>query len=186
MRHRHDVDNQKTEQELGLRIKWDDYNLQLLIKKATAEADSERIKDAQHNQKLRDLLETKKLADQVRADRKAVDAKRREGMTTEQMLADVDDPALRRQLIEVMMVERNRTMTPEQILAEAAHNSPSAAEALGRMSDRTRQNAEMLLAEMKKLYADANDRQDKNLKTMLEPAVEAAKRQAAQPQTIVH
>lgn len=99
---------------------------------------------------------------------------------------DVDDPALRRQLIEMMMVERNRTMTPEQILAEAAHNSPAAAEALGKMSDRTRQNAEMLLAEMKKLYADANDRQDRNLKTMLEPAVEAAKRPGGPPQTIVH
>jgi hypothetical protein len=98
----------------------------------------------------------------------------------------VEDPALRRQLIELLMVERNRTMTPEQMLAEAAQHSPAAADALSKMSDRTRQNAEVLLAEMKKLYADANDRQDKNLKTLLEPAVEAAKRQAAPPQTIVH
>jgi hypothetical protein len=77
-------------------------------------------------------------------------------------------------------------MSPEQLLAEAAANSPAAAAALAAMTDRTRQNAEQFLAEMKQLYADANARQDANLKTMLEPAVEAAKRQAPPPQTIVH
>ena len=186
LRHRHDVESQKTEQELGIRIKWDDYNLDLVVKQANAQARARNETFTQEKTEAEWALEMRAKKDAVELERKAAEAKRREGMTTEERLMDVDDPALRRQLIEMMMVERNRTMTPEQILAEAAHNSPAAADALGKMSDRTRQNAEMLLAEMKKLYADANDRQDKNLKTMLEPAVEAAKRQAAQPQTIVH
>ena len=179
MRHNHDVENQQTEQDIGVKVKWDDYNLERVIKVANTDAQARQITFAQEMQEARE-------AQKLRQERKDADAKRRAGMTTEERLLDIGDPVLRRELMEMMMIERNRTMTPEQMLAEAAVHSREAAAALASMSDKSKENAERVLAEMKKLYADANDRQDKNLKTMLEPAVEAAKRQAAQPQTIVH
>lgn len=179
LRHNHDVENQQTEQDIGVKVKWDDYNLERVIKVANTDAQARQITFAQEMQEARE-------AQKLRQERKDADAKRRAGMTTEERLLDIGDPVLRRELMEMMMIERNRTMTPEQMLAEAAVHSREAAAALASMSDKSKENAERVLAEMKKLYADANDRQDKNLKTMLEPAVEAAKRQAAQPQTIVH
>jgi hypothetical protein len=186
LRHQHDVVNEKAEHEIGVRVKWDDYNLELVVRQANAQAKARNETFQQEKLEAEWAVGIRAKKDEVEAVRKAADATRRAGMTTEQLLADVEDPAVRRQLLERLMVERNIKMSPEQILAEAAQNSPAAAEALSRMCDRTRQNAETLLAEMKRLYADANDRQERITKTMLEPAVEAAKRQAPQPQTIVH
>ncbi len=186
LRHQHDVENQEVEQSIGVKVKWDDYNLELQIRKANTDAEARRIAVTQEMEEAREALKLRQEKDRVDQERKAADAKRRANMSLQERLMDVDDPAVRAQLLELMINERNQNMTPEQILAEAARHSPAAAAALTSMSDKSKENAERVLAEMKKLYADANDRQDKNLKTMLEPAVEAAKRQAAQPQTIVH
>ena len=179
IRHRQLLEVEQAEHDIGVQQMNDEYARGKGVKDASAAA---LARDAAFDQE-------KKEAEwglDIRNRKKAEDAQRRAGMTLEERLMDVSDPTLRRVLVEQMMAQRNLTMTPEQILAEAAATSPAAAEALAKMSDRTRQNAEMVLAEMKKLYADANERQDKNLKTFMEPAVEAAKRQAAQPQTIVH
>lgn len=178
IRHRQLLEVEQAEHAVGLRQMEDEYGRDKGVKDAAAAA---QARDASFGQEQKEA----EWALDIRNRKKAEDAKRRADMTLEERLMDVSDPALRRVLIEQMMAERNRTMTPEQILAEAATTSPAAAEALAKMSDRSRQNAEAVLAEMKKLYADANERQDRNLKTMLEPAVEAAKRQT-QPQTIVH
>jgi len=186
IRHQQLLEVEQTAHGIDLRQQQDDYARDKKIKDTGADVTARGAVFDQEMSEADRALDLRKKKNAVELERKAAEAKRREGMTTGERLMDVEDPALRRQLIEMMMVERNRTMTPEQILAEAAHSSPAAAEALGKMSDRTRQNAETLLAEMKKLYADANDRQDKNLKTMLEPAVEAAKRPGGPPQTIVH
>lgn len=186
LRHRHDVENLSVEQSIGVKVKWDEYNQQQAVRQANTAAETRRIAFAQEMDEARAAVGLRREKQAVEAERKATDAKRRAGMSTEDRLMDVDDPALRRELIELMKAGRNQAMTPEQLLAEAAMHSPAAAEALAKMSDQTKRNAETLLAEMKQMYAEANARQDKNLKTMLEPAVEAAKRQAAQPQTIVH
>jgi len=179
LRHNHDVENQQTEQDIGVKVKWDDYNLERVIKAANTDAQARQITFAQEMQEARE-------AQTLRQERKDADAKRRAGMTTEERLLDIGDPVLRRQLMEMMMIERNRTMTPEQILAEVAHNSPEAAAALVGMSDKSKENAERVLAEMKKLYAEANERQDKNITSMADIAREAVKRESPQAQTIVH
>jgi len=186
VRHAQLLEVEATAHAIDLNQQRDDYVRDKKLKDVETDVHARDTVFSQEMSEADRALELRRRKDEAELARKAADAKRRDGMSIEDRLMDVDDPALRRELIEMMMAERNRTMTPEQILAEAAHGSAAAAEALGKMSDRSRQNAEMLLQEMKKLYADANDRQDKNLKTMLEPAVEAAKRQAAQPQTIVH
>ena len=179
IRHRQLLDVESKEHEIGLRQQDDNYQRDAKVKDAVTEAQARDAAFAQEQKEAEWGLD-------IRNRKKAEDAKRRAGMALEERLMDVSDPALRRVLVEQAMAERNRAMTPEQLLAEAAATSPTAAEALAKMSDRTRQNAEMVLAEMKKLYTEANERQDKNLKTFMEPAVEASKRQAAQPQTIVH
>lgn len=186
LRHRHDVENQSVEQSIGVKIKWDDYNQQLAVRQANTAAETRRIAFAQEMDEAHQALGLRREKQAVEAERKAEDARRRAGMSTAERLMDVDDPALRRELVELMKAGRNQAMTPEQLLAEAAMHNPAAAEALAKMSDQTKHNAETLLAEMKQMYAEANARQDKNLKTMLEPAVEAAKKTAAPPQTIVH
>jgi hypothetical protein len=186
IRHRQLLEVERSAHEIDVQTMKDEYGRDKKVGDAGADIKVRSMTFDQEMSEADRALELREKKSRVEAAAKAEEARRRAGMTTEERLLDVEDPALRRQLIELLMVERNRTMTPEQMLAEAAQHSPAAADALSKMSDRTRQNAEVLLAEMKKLYADANDRQDKNLKTLLEPAVEAAKRQAAPPQTIVH
>jgi len=141
---------------------------------------AEEIKEGFEGLKLREEKDRIELA------RKEADKRRRQNMTLEERILDEDDPAKRKELLEIMRAARNPNMTPEQILAESAAYSQTAVDALIRLADKSKENAERVLSELKKVYADANDRQDKNLKTMLEPVIEAAKRQAAQPQTIVH
>lgn len=186
LRHGHDVEMRQTEHDIGVKVKWDDYNLDLVVKQANAAASKRRIEFSQEKEEVDQALVWRREKNRIEQEKKETDAKRRANMSLEERMMDVDDPALRRELLELMKADRNRTMTPEQILAEAAGGNPAAADALAKMSDQSRRNAEQVLAEMKKLYADANARQDANLKTMLEPAVEAAKRQAPPPQTIVH
>ena len=187
LRHAHDVQTRQTEQDINIKVKWDDYNLELVVKTANAAAAKRRVEFAQEKEEAEWALRMREEKDRVEVRKKQADADRRKGMSLEEQMMDVDDPDLRRELLELMKAKRNQAMSPEQLLAEAAANSPAAAAALAAMTDRTRQNAEQFLAEMKQLYADANARQDANLKTMLEPAVEAAKRSAPPPpQTIVH
>lgn len=178
IRHRQLREIEQAEHSISVRQMEDDYARGKNAKDADAAA---RTRDVAFGQEQKEA----EWALDIRNRKKTEDVKRRANMTLEERLMDVDDPAVRHELIELMKAERNRTLSPEQILAEAASNNPEAAEALAKMSDRSRQNAEMVLAEMKKLYTEASERQDRNLKTMLEPAVEAAKSKT-QPQTIVH
>lgn len=186
IRHQQLLEIEQSDHTILKTRKMNDFAREENVENAGTDVKIQQMRFAQEMKEARDALELRKAKDAHELELKEKDAKRRAGMKMEERLMDVDDPVLRRQLFDVLMAERNRTMTPEQILAEAAMNSPAAAEALAKMSDRSKQNAEQVLAEMKKLYADANERQDKNLKTMLEPAIEAAKRQPGQPQTIVH
>jgi hypothetical protein len=186
LRHQHDVETLKTEQAIGVHIKWDDYNLRLVVKEAQANADARRVAFAEEMEEGFEALKLREEKDRVELARKVEDKARRQNMTLDERILDEDDPAKRKELLEIMRASRNQNMTPEQILAESAANSPAAADALARLADKSKENAERVLSELKKVYADANERQDKNLKTMLEPVIEAAKRQAAQPQTIIH
>ena len=90
---------------------------------------------------------------------KRMDAERRHGMTLAEMLMDAEDPDVRKSLIEAMKLERNRDMTPEQLLAELGQDPVN----------------KKLVDKMEELFHHADARVDKNLDRMLDPATEAAK-----------
>ena len=83
-------------------------------------------------------------------------------MTLNEMLLETDDPEARAALLEALRLQRNVSMTPEQLLAE-----------LGKESTNDR-----LVAKLEGLHRAAAEREDRNLAKMLEPAIEAAKHPA--------
>ena len=90
---------------------------------------------------------------------KAADASRRKGMSLAEMLLDTEDPDARAAILEAMRLQRNASMTPEQLLAELGKESSN----------------DKLVAKLEELYRQAAEREDRNLSKMLEPAIEAAK-----------
>ena len=90
---------------------------------------------------------------------KAADAERRSGMVVEQLLADIEDPQQREQLLKAYQMKLQAGMTSQQILAtmgQADHNDE-------------------FLAKMQELYKENAARIDANYAKSLEPAIEAAR-----------
>ena len=104
-------------------------------------------------------LELRKMKYEIEARRKATDASRRHAMTIEELLADIEDPQQREDMLKLYQMKLQSGMSAQQILAT-----------MGK-SDRN----EEYLKKMEELFNKASDREDKNLSKMLEPATEAAK-----------
>ena len=80
-------------------------------------------------------------------------------MTLAEMLLDAEDPDARAAILEAMRLQRNASMTPEQLLAELGKESTN----------------DKLVAKLEELYRQAAEREDRNLAKMLEPAIETAR-----------
>ena len=104
-------------------------------------------------------LETRRIKDEINALRKGEDANRRKGMTLEELIADIEDPQQREQMLKLYQMKLQSGMTPQQILAtmgQADHNDE-------------------FLAKMQDLYKENAARLDANYAKSLEPAIEAAR-----------
>ncbi|MBQ9430721.1 MAG: hypothetical protein IJU44_04130 [Kiritimatiellae bacterium] len=151
-----------------------DANGRLDVTKVQAEID--RVVNDEKIDESKKWLEVRRLKMLLEQENKRLDAERRKNMTIEQMIADVEDPEVRSQLLEVFKlkieqqrIERNVNMSPEQLLAELGQDPVNA----------------RLVAKMEELFHHAADREDKNLGKMLEPAVEAAKHPSIQNGPII-
>ena len=141
-----------------------------------------RAKD--HEQDMTEALAGQDLLDRMDdRDRKRgewtqqIEAKRlteRSNATVEALLSIVDGPAGDR-IAELTKLERQKNLTPEQILAITAEASPAAAQALaekykadGRLSDEMRELLEKRVAEQKEASADTADRMERIMQTALQ------------------
>lgn len=178
------LEREKTVGEIDVRVKWDGYERDKQVKDAETAKDVRSIAFDQEKTETEWAMDLRRQKNAMKAEARERDAKRRAGMSVKQLLMDVEDPDQRRDLLEMFRIKLQAGQTPEQVLAQAAASSPAAADALARMKEGEQERYRTLLEEMKTLYRDTADRQDKNLKTMLEPAKAAAERKDGS-QTIV-
>lgn len=173
--------------EINLKIRWDDYDAERTVKAAEITDRVHDIKRAAEGKDVEQALgwREKKLAleRQDEAERKRVareDLGERvrifEGVKLETMLATIDDPARREQLLELYHQTQMSGRSAQEILALAATRSPAAAQALTEMLQRTRAQVEAEYAEHKKLSVDAMERLESTMKAAL-ASMAAASRQ---------
>lgn len=148
---------------------------------ATADKKVREIQFSQEVAETEQSLKWRREKDAIKNENAQVLVERRRKMSSIELLMDSDDPAQRQDLLKIIQQQGDAGMTPQQLLAKAAEHSPAAAEALGRIMDDGGRYRE-LMEELRNLYKDTGERQDRNLKVTIEPAVQAAKRS---DQTIV-
>jgi hypothetical protein len=161
--------------ELGLKKNADDYERGKQVADAEATAQARASTFGQEAAETEQALKWKRDKNEIKADAKERDAKRRKGLDELELLADIEDPVQRGQLMELVKLKIQQGQTPEQILAAAASSSGAAADALARMKEAENSHDKEVLQQMKEVYKDAHDRQDKNLDAMLKPVTEADK-----------
>lgn len=109
-----------------------------------------------------DWIEVKRLKQDLELHRKAKMAELIKTMSVEQIIAFEDDPDKRKDLLEMIKLQRNVNMSAEQLLAEQGKESTN----------------DKFVSKMEELFRRASEREDRNLSKMLEPAIEAAKHPA--------
>ena len=153
--HKHELDTNEHKHAAEMNLL--DANGRLDVTKVQAEID--RVTNDEKIDESKKWLEVRRLKMLLEQENKRMHAERRHGMSLAEMLMDADDPDVRKSLIEAMKLERNRDMTPEQLLAELGQDPVNA----------------KLVSKMEELFHHADARVDKNLDRMLDPATEAAK-----------
>lgn len=169
LQHKHDVKNRAAEHELSKNRKIDEYRQEKAISDAQVATHVQKLQTEQNVEDAKKWLDVRALKESLRQKAKDEAASRRKGMSLNELLLDVEDPGMRTALLEVLRVQRNASMTPEQILAELGKESAN----------------ERIVSKLEELYRAASEREDKNLSKMLEPAIEAAKRPAQTPSPII-
>ena len=126
---------------------------------AKAAAECRLIAAKADDEVTRMALETRRIKDEINGLRKSEDANRRKGMTLEELIADIEDPQQREQMLRLYQMKLQSGMTPQQILAtmgQPDHNDE-------------------FLEKMQDLYKENAARLDANYAKSLEPAIEAAR-----------
>lgn len=160
--HKHEMEDKQTDHDLATSRKLDEYGREKTVEDAKAAVEAQRIHTDQDVDDSKKWLDVRAQKEALKQKGLAADAERRRGMTLNEMLMDAQDPDTRAALLEALRMQRNVSMTPEQLLAE-----------LGKES-----NNDQLVAKLEELYRNAQEREDRNLAKMLEPAIEAAKHPA--------
>jgi hypothetical protein len=175
----------ETGHKIGIASEWDGYNRDKLVADADAKA---RARDKEFEQEARETdkaLEWRKEKNRIRQQDLAATADTLKGRSLQDLMALIDDPDKRRDLLAFREQEIKSGMSERQILAMAVEKSPAAAEALARMAGSEQVNAEARVEESRKLMKDMLDRDERILKTALEPGVEAARNKTGSTHQII-
>jgi len=162
LQHKHDLEDRQTDHGLSTNRKIDAYGREKTIADAQAATQAQRIHADQDVDDAKKWLDVRAQKEALKQKCKAEEALRRKGMSLNEMLLDAEDPEARAALLEALRLQRNVSMTPEQLLAELGKESTN----------------DQLVAKLEELHRAAAAREDRNLSKMLEPAVEAAKHPA--------
>ena len=159
LQHKFDIEEKQTEHDLSTSRKLDEYGREKNVEDAKADVQAQDIHTTQDVKDTESWLRVREKKQNLKQKDKSADASRRKGMSLNEMLLDTEDPDARAALLEAMRLQRNASMTPEQLLAELGKESTNDA----------------LVSKIEELYRQAAEREDRNLSKMLEPAIEAAK-----------
>ena len=151
--HRHDLEDRQVDHTISVNKKTDAYERDKKVDDARADTTVQDIHTQQDVKDAKEWLDVKYMANRVRQQDKAADAARRENMEIEQLLADIEDPQQREDMLKLYKMKLQSGMTPQQILAtmgQADHNDE-------------------FLQKMQSLYKENAERADKNFSRVVDP-----------------
>lgn len=171
------LESERTDHELEQQLKVETHGRDKLVKEADSAAQARAHTFAQEAAETEQALVWRRKKNEINADAKERDAARRAGLDELTLLADIEDPQQRQQMMEIMKLKMQQGQTPEQILAAAASTSGAAADALARLKEADSKHDRDVLRQMKEVYEEAHAREERNLDRMLRPVTEAAKKE---------
>ena len=153
--HQHAMEDRQVDHDIANSIKMDDY----ARGKKVADAQSDVAAQDKHSQQdIKDAygwLGVKAKKQELRQQDKAADASRRSGMGIDQLLADIDDPQQREDMLKMYQMQLQSGMSPEQILATKGlnHYGPEYQQFMQRMADLYKDNADRSERELSRMLA---------------------------------
>ena len=157
--HRHGQEDRQVDHDISVGGKKDAYERGKKVEDARADVTAQDLHTQQDIKDAQGWLGVKAEKQRLHIEAKAADAERRSGMTVENLLADMEDPQQREQMLKLYQMKLQAGMTPQQILATMG---------------KTDHNDEFL-AKMQELFKENAARIDANYAKSMEPAIEAAR-----------
>lgn len=157
--HQHGLEDRQVDHDIANGRKMDEYGREKKVEDAKADTAAQDLHTRQDIKDADGWLGIRAKKQQLNLEAKAADAARRNGMEIEQLLADIEDPQQREQMLKLYQMKLQAGMTPQQILAtmgQVDHNDE-------------------FLAKMQDLFKENAVRMDANYAKSLEPAIEAAR-----------
>ena len=157
--HRHELEDRQVAHDISIDEKIGAHERDEKVKNAQADVQAQDIHTVQDVKDAQSWLDVKERKLHMRQEDKSADASRRASMTIDKLIADIDDPAVREDLLKMYQMQLQSGMTPQQILAtmgQADHNDE-------------------FLQKMHELYRENAARIDANYAKSMEPAIEAAR-----------
>lgn len=166
---------EQTSHDIGVKVQWDDYNRDKIVKDAEAKA-QETLKwlDVKKAKNLEEERQAKAFADLIG------------GKSPEEMLLLVPEADKRADLLKIVEMKMKAGMSPDQMVAFIADKNPGALEALARSKAMEASELRRVLEDYKTFNQDAFDRGERTFAKGMEAAVEAAKRPGVINQTVRH
>ncbi len=163
---------EQTAHEIEVKLNWDDYTRDKLLKDADVQA---KIKQIETTEEVRGAQEWLK----VRAEKQRVDREHQKaqaelfaGYDIKTLVALLPDNAQRQQLLDLQRQTAMAGQSPEQILALAATTSPTAAAALARMRELKRDDLEREFKDRKQVTDESVARLERVLSEALKAMAE--------------
>jgi hypothetical protein len=175
---------EQTSHEIGIKLQWDDFTRDKLVKDADVQDKLARQKTDRETQEATDWLKVRAEKERVKNEAMRNRGDALKGRSAMELAALIEDPEQRKAIMELARLEGQKNMTPEQILATLAAGSPAAAQALGQMSAQQKDETRRLMEEMKQLFGQSRERDERMLTRVVEMMAEAAKRPDAAAQQI--
>ena len=151
--HQHGIEDRQVDHDISTGRKMDAYGREKKVEDAKADTTAQDIHTQQDVKDAQSWLDVKERKLNIRQADKSADAARRSTMTIEQMLADIEDPQQREDMLKLYQMKLQSGMTPQQILAtmgKADHNDE-------------------FLQKMDALYKENAERADKNFSRVVDP-----------------
>lgn len=162
--------------EIGIKIQWDNYTSEKLLKDAKLQDEIERIRIKREHDEAQGALDLRSKKEAIKAKARRDLADDIKGKSAMEMLALIDDQDQRQQILQLATMAQQKEMSAEQILASLAAQSPVAAQALAQMSTTQKEEARKLLDEYKSTFGQSRERDERMLLRVTEMMAVAAKR----------
>jgi hypothetical protein len=170
--------------QIGVKIKWDDYTREKLLKDSEVQDRVARMQTDREIEEARKWLTVRAEKERVRNQGLRDRGDVLKGKSAMEMAALSDDPEQRKALTQLAVLAEQKSMSPEQILATLAAQSPAAAQALAQMGAGQKAEAQRILDEYKRLFGESRERDERMLTRVVEMMSEAAKHPGAGAQQI--